>query len=151
MSAEVRFIADAMLGRLARWLRLLGCDTLYYPGIEDSDLLKRALREGRVILTRDRHFLKMKNLENVYFVHAENPVVQLREVCGAFSLTPSRIARCGSCNGALHEIAEKERVRDLVPEYVFLNAKDFTRCSACGKVYWEGTHLRRFKELLADG
>ncbi|HTR45145.1 MAG TPA: Mut7-C RNAse domain-containing protein [Thermodesulfovibrionales bacterium] len=150
MSVEVHFIADAMLGRLARWLRLLGFDTLYYRDIKDSDLLKRALREGRVILTKDTHFLRMKNLENVCFVHAEKPVAQLREVCGAFNLTSSGIARCGSCNGVLHEITGKERLRDRVPDYVFLSARAFTVCSSCGKVYWEGTHLRRFRELLAS-
>ena len=149
MSAEIRFIADAMLGRLARWMRLLGFDTLYYPGIKDSDLLKCALRERRVILTKDTHFLRMKNLENVYFVHAEKPVAQIAEVCGAFKITSPGVARCGSCNGVLHEITGKERVHDLVPEYVFLSASAFTECSSCGKVYWEGTHLRRFRELLA--
>jgi uncharacterized protein with PIN domain len=150
MSAEVRFIADAMLGRLARWLRLLGFDTLYYPGIKDSDLLRCALREGRVILTKDTHFLRMKNLENVYFVHAEKAAAQLREVRGAFNVTSSGVARCASCNGVLHEITGKERLRDRVPDYVFLSARAFTGCSSCGKVYWEGTHLRRFRELLAS-
>ena len=72
MSSDPHFIADAMLGRLARWLRLLGFDTLYYPDIGDRDLLRLSLQEGRVILTRDSHFLGVKELKNICFIHSDD-------------------------------------------------------------------------------
>jgi uncharacterized protein with PIN domain len=146
-SHEVRFIADAMLGRLARWLRLLGFDTLYYPDISDSDLLKIALREERYILTRDTHFLKMKNLETLHFVHSNEPLEQVREVIEVFALKEPLPGRCARCNGILSEVETKDSMRDMVPEYVFLNCTHFLRCLACGNVYWEGTHLKRFRAM----
>ena len=148
MSREVRFIADAMLGRLARWLRLLGFDTLYYPGISDSDLLKIALRDGRFILTRDTHFLKMKNLAALSFVRSNEPLEQVREVLGRFASKGSLPGRCARCNGILSQVETRDSVRDMVPEYVFLNCNDFMKCRSCGSVYWEGTHLKRFRAML---
>ncbi len=154
-SHEPRFIADAMLGRLARWLRLLGLDTLYFPDIRDPDLLKIALREGRYILTRDTHFLKMKNLGNLSFVRSNEPLEQVREVIEKFSLKKSLPGRCARCNGILREVETKDSVRDMVPEYVFQNCSNFLECRVCGNVYWEGTHLKRFRamrdRLLGEG
>ncbi len=148
MSQETRFIADAMLGRLARWLRLLGFDTLYYPHVSDSDLLKSALREGRILLTRDTHFLHMKNLNNLFFVRSDDPVAQVREVIRTFEVKEPGTGRCARCNGILGEVSDRDSIRDAVPEYVFLSRSEFMRCTACGNVYWEGTHLRRFREML---
>lgn len=150
MGPEIRFIADSMLGRLARWLRLLGYDTLYCRDIPDGDLLKIAMREDRIILTRDTHFLKMKGIKNLRFVGSEKPVEQIQEVARAFGIKGSGPGRCALCNGALRPVGEKEPVRAMVPEYVFLNASAFMRCEECGKVYWEGTHLKRFRKMLAN-
>lgn len=147
-SFEIRFIADAMLGRLARWLRLLGFDTLYYADISDGELLRLAAREGRFILTRDTHFMKRKGLRDFYLVRSEKPMEQIREVLTFFNIREPGAGRCASCNGALSEIADKALVRDAVPEYIFLHSSDFRRCDACGKVYWEGTHLKRFRRML---
>jgi uncharacterized protein with PIN domain len=147
-SHEVRFIADAMLGRLARWLRLLGFDTLYYPDVSDSDLLKFSLREGRVLLTRDTHFLTMKNLRDLFFVRSDDPLGQVREVLGSFPVRTPAPGRCARCNGILTNVEERYSVKDMVPEYVFLHQRDFLRCAGCESVYWEGTHLRRFREML---
>ncbi len=144
---EPRFIADAMLGRLARWLRLLGFDTLYCPDIRDSELLKLALREQRYILTRDTHFLKMKNAGNICFVYANEPLEQVKEVVDAFGVQPGP-GRCARCNGILSPVDGKERVKDVVPEYVFLHCSRFLRCLSCGHVYWEGTHLKKFRKML---
>jgi uncharacterized protein with PIN domain len=147
-SQEVHFIADAMLGRLARWLRLLGFDTLYDPRISDRDLLRCALREGRTLLTRDTHFLHMKNLTNLFFVRSNDPREQVKEVLGAFPVKQQGPGRCSRCNGILTNVDERDSVEDIVPEFVFLRGGDFLRCGACGGVYWEGTHLRRFRAML---
>ncbi len=144
------FIADAMLGRLARWLRLLGFDTLYYPHIRDGDLLRLALQEGRVILTRDSHFLGIKNLKNLFLVRSDDPTEQTIEVLKAFDIRESGPGRCARCNGPLDHVEEKESIRDLVPEYVFFHGTGFSRCRVCSNVYWEGTHLKRFREQLGS-
>jgi uncharacterized protein with PIN domain len=149
-SQEVRFIADAMLGRLARWLRLLGYDTLYYPHISDSDLLKAALREGRVLLTRDTHFLRIKNLSNLIFVRSEDPLEQVREVMRTFAVKEPGPGRCARCNGILGKVEERDSIKDVVPEYIFLHRSNFLRCEACGSVYWEGTHLKRFRAMVEN-
>jgi hypothetical protein len=145
---EVRFIADAMLGRLSRWLRLLGFDTLYCPDIKDGDLMKLAVQENRHVLTRDTHFTHIRNFRNFLMVHSDDPVEQVREVLGSFNLSAFKPGRCARCNGVLDPVARKEEARNMVPEYVFLHCDSFMRCRACGNVYWEGTHLRRFRTML---
>lgn len=150
MAHGVRFIADAMLGRLARWLRLLGFDTLYYPDISDGGLVRLAIQEERFILTRDTHFLKIKNLRNRIIINSNNPIDQVIEVLRAFNIKEFTVSRCPHCNGVLGDVDEKETIRDKVPEYVFLNRSNFLRCSSCGNVYWEGTHLKRFRAMLGN-
>ena len=148
MTHDVRFIADAMLGRLARWLRLLGFDTLYYQNIKDSDLLRLAVQEDRFILTRDTHFLKIRNLRNLLIIHSNDPLEQVGELIMSFNIKEFKPGRCPRCNGILDSVDQKETIRDLVPEHVFFNCKDFLMCQACGSVYWEGTHLKRFRMML---
>ena len=137
-----------MLGRLARWLRLLGFDTLYHPHISDRDLLRCALREGRILLTRDTHFLRRKNLTTLFFVRSNDPREQVKEVMAAFAVEKRGPGRCSRCNGILQAVDERDSVRDMVPEFVFLGGRDFLRCAACGSVYWGGTHLKRFRAML---
>lgn len=144
------FIADAMVGRLARWLRLLGFDTLYYPDISDSELLKIAIRDGRIILTRDTHFLKRKNPDSFFFMHSDNARQQIAEVITGFNINEFGPGRCARCNGMLEEAGDKEKIKSVVPEYVFLNNNIFFKCHDCGKVYWEGTHLKRFRGMIKD-
>ena len=147
-SHDARFIADAMLGRLSRWLRLLGFDTLYYSDIKDSDLMKLAVQEGRCLLTRDTHFLHIRNFRNFLMVHSDDPIEQVMEVLNSFNLNEFKPGRCARCNGVLDPVARREEVRYMVPEYVFLHYGSFLRCGVCGSVYWEGTHLKRFRTML---
>lgn len=148
MTHDLRFIADAMLGRLARWLRLLGFDTLYYPDISDGDLVRLAVKEERLILTRDTHFLKIKNLQNLLTIKSDYPVEQVIEVLKAFKIEAFGISRCTCCNGILCCVDEKEMIRDKVPEYIYFNCSNFMECISCGNVYWEGSHLKKFRAML---
>jgi uncharacterized protein with PIN domain len=145
------FIADAMLGRLARWLRLLGFDTLYDPRISDSRLIRVAKEQGRVILTRDTRLIKVRGIQDYLLIKTNDPFQQLLEVIHAFSLKDFLpLTRCVVCNGQLSKIPDKKEIRDSVPDFVFHNFYNFLRCSDCGKIFWEGTHPGMFKEKLTQ-
>ncbi|MDI6744613.1 MAG: Mut7-C RNAse domain-containing protein [Thermodesulfovibrionales bacterium] len=141
-----RFIADAMLGRLARWLRLLGFDTLYYKDISDAEVLKIAKQQNRIVLTRDTHFLNFRNFKDFLLISSNSTMEQLVEMAAVFHLKSDVSPRCSKCNGILSGDVEKESVRGLVPEYVYLRFKRFLKCGDCGGIYWEGSHAKRFKE-----
>ncbi len=150
-SEDKRFIADVMLGRLARWLRLLGFDTLYYSDISDSRLLKVAREEGRFILTRDTRFVKIRGIKDYLLITSNNSFKQLLEVLRSLNLGRFKpLSRCVECNGLLLRILDKGELKDTVPEFVFLNVHVFIKCSECGKIYWEGTHPKMFKEKLSE-
>jgi hypothetical protein len=144
----MRFIADAMLGRLARWLRLLGFDTLYYPDITDQRLLKLARQEERFILTRDSHFQR-KDIETCLFINSDDIDRQVFQVITDLHLRLPDKSRCANCNGVLETVKKKE-IADSVPEYVYLNFTHFQRCQGCGNVYWEGSHYQRLRQKVQE-
>jgi len=145
----VQFIADAMLGRLARWLRFLGFDTLYYPGISDTELIRIGREKNRFILTRDTRLVQRKGLENILLIHANDCLHQLVEVVTSLKLKHfNTLSRCVRCNGQLIRIQDREKVRDMVPEYVFLSRDTFFKCTDCDRIYWEGSHPKHFRENL---
>lgn len=144
----MKMIADAMLGRLAKTLRFLGFDVLYFQGSTDLQLIRTAQREGRTILTRDSDFLSRKRMSvPLIFIKSNDLPGQLSELGDV--LAPDGAAlppRCTSCNGVLLDAAKDERLRPIVPDFVFHHCDVFSRCAACGKVYWPGTHYRHFHE-----
>lgn len=157
MAAETRFIADVMLGRLATWLRLLGCDVEYFPEISDEDLVERASRTGRVILTRDTELVRRRRARGIhFFVRGDGYRDQLRQVAGSFPVVhPGRIlTRCLRCNEPLAAIGRSE-LRERVPPYVFETQRDFKSCPRCGRIYWKGTHrdqaLAEVRGILGSG
>jgi uncharacterized protein len=142
MDAEVRFAADATVGRLAKWLRILGYDTTLSRERADSAFLLSAGREGRVALTRVREWATRQYQGRLLVVRADNIENQLMEVLDALGLTadPDRFFRlCLRCNEPL-EAMRHEDAEGLVPVYVFENRRNFRRCPACRSVYWPGTH-----------
>jgi uncharacterized protein with PIN domain len=148
-SHEIRFFADAMLGRLAHWLRILGFDVAYEGDLPDESLVRRALTEGRVILTRDRALPVQWRVEDVHLVASELPFEQLREVVRTFGLADRvRVfTRCSRCNTRLRS-APPEEVRGLVPPRVLASQSEFRRCAGCGRVYWHGSHTVRMKRVV---
>jgi len=149
--AGYSFIADVMLGRLTRWLRLLGFDTLYYHDISDAQIIRIAKEQGRFILTRDSHLVKIKGIRGYLLIKANDSFQQLLEVIQSLGLKEFYLlSRCVSCNGKLSRLLDKTGIKDAVPDFVFLNFHVFLKCNDCGKIYWEGTHPKLFREKLLE-
>jgi hypothetical protein len=146
-----RFLADAHLGGLARLLRLAGFDTLYQNGLADAQIESRAGEEGRIVLTRDRELLKRRGITHGCFVRALRPREQLHEVIERLDLARSLrpFSRCLACNALLAPV-DKAVVLDRLPPNVRQCHDRFTACSGCGRVYWEGSHWRRMRAIVAE-
>lgn len=146
---EPRFAADAMLGRLARWLRVLGYDTSYESRIEDEGLVRRALLEDRILLTCDRALPEEWRVARYLLLQPEAPLEQLRQVVEHFSLDPDRplFRRCTHCNQPV-ETVERAAVVGRVPARVLDEHDRFSRCPRCTRIYWEGSHTRRMRHTL---
>jgi uncharacterized protein with PIN domain len=138
-----------MLGRLARWLRILGYDTSYEAHVEDAVLVRRALEEQRVILTRDRTLPEEFRVPALVLVEAERPDEQLRELVRRFRLdTEGRLfTRCSRCNAGLESVA-RDKVAGRVPPRVLRDHDRFKRCPGCGRIYWEGSHTDRIRNAI---
>jgi len=146
-----KFFCDEQLGKLARWLRIIGQDAAFERKINDRDLIEKARAEGRIVLTRDR---KLPALDASIEVHvlAENyPAHQLREVVELFRerIEIRVFSRCAVCNHGV-EAAGREEVKDLVPDFVYRTQERFTRCPVCGRIYWRATHQGRVEIQLRD-
>lgn len=144
-----RLLADCMLGRLARWLRLLGYDTAYENDAMDHELARRARAEGRILLTRDRQLSERRGLETLFIQSQdlEEQVEEVRDVLGPPD-DPS-LSRCSLCNVVLEDVTADEVV-DRVPQYVLKTHETFRRCPECGRIYWSGSHVETMEEQL-DG
>lgn len=144
-----RFVADVMLGRLTRWLRALGYDSLYDSAYEDAPLAELARRENRILLTRDVELTRRKNLHTL-LIHDDKVQSQLRQVITAFELNDAHaFTRCIECNAELVAIA-RDSVATRVPSYVLETQTNFRDCPQCGKVYWRGTHWARMRRVLSE-
>lgn len=149
--AAPAFLADAMLGKLARWLVLMGYDAAYAGSrASDLELVARAHREGRVFLTRDRRIPPVAGVRQIVLGDARVER-QLAETFAVLGLTPdpSRwFTRCAECNAPL-ETLDREAALPLVPPKARALETVFRRCGGCARVYWDGTHVERAKEKLA--
>ena len=146
----MRFVVDMMLGKLAKWLRIMGYDTLYFNPIDDHELLSIAKQEDRVLITRDTHLVGRRGIQRFVLVHANDPLEQLKETISGLSLTEESVrlfSRCIRCNSPLVNIS-REAARESVPPFVYLNHQTFSRCPDCRKVYWEGTHRQKMLETI---
>ena len=142
------FAVDKMLGRLARWLRILGHDVAYGPHLSGRTLVDRARRERRLLLTRDTRLLRDPDLPPYVFVASDHFREQLRQVADAVPLGGAFLGRCLDCNRAL-EPATREAVAPHVPPYVLATQKHFQRCPHCGRIYWPATHRSHMLDELA--
>jgi uncharacterized protein with PIN domain len=143
------FAVDAMLGRLAKALRILGYDAHYDSRIDDSDLRLLALREGRIILTRDREIAESKLTQRVLLIESDRPEEQLRQVVRELSLETegALFTRCLVCNVPVQDVSRGE-VEARVPPYVLSTQERFARCPRCGRIYWAATHVDAARRWL---
>ena len=149
MSEPPRFAADAMLGRLARWLRALGYDTTYDESLADPVLVQQANAQQRVLLTRDRHLLRDLRPERALEIRHDDPLQQLHAVVTTLALAaPTDLfTRCLLCNAPLQEL-DPEQAQALLPAGMLGVPGPVRRCPQCGRSYWEGSHVRRMRAAL---
>ena len=152
---ELKFIADTNVGKLARWLRLLGYDVAFIPNIDDGQLVRTALEQGRVVLTRDTQFMRRRLVTSgrlhALLIEGDDPKTQVRQVIRTFNLaTDDGFSRCLECNEPLIPKL-KEEVQCLVPSFVYETQDNFMLCPACRRIYWKGTHwqgmVRKLEEI----
>ncbi len=145
-----RFICDEMLGTLAKWLRILGFDTEYAKGMDDTAILDKAGNEGRILLTRDRelHERAIKRKISAMYLSNADLKEDLGEVLKEHRPDPDLfMSRCTVCNTPIEEI-EKEDAGGKVPDGVYERQERFWRCPKCGRYYWEGSHWENMREFL---
>ena len=156
---ELKFIVDQNVGKLARWLRTMGYDTSYFDGDDDSYMVRQALLEDRIILTRDSGIMKRRVVTigklKAILIASDEPEQQMRQVIQTLTLDCyfKPFSLCLECNQPLAERG-KEEVKDRVPPYVFKTRDQYMECPSCHRIYWRGTHweamLRRLKRFADD-
>jgi len=148
---DTRFIADSHLGKLARYLRMLGFDTAYERKIENAELIERSLTEKRIILTRSAEILKQNRVTHGYWLRHHAPRHQLQEVFHALDLSRQAkpFTRCMTCNGRI-ENADKAGMAGQIDPHILQRFSEFWRCRDCGKSYWKGSHHERMCNLIDD-
>ncbi|MGH8713892.1 MAG: Mut7-C RNAse domain-containing protein [Casimicrobiaceae bacterium] len=146
---RTRFVLDVHLGTLARYLRLLGFDTLYRNDYGDDEIVRIAAEQARIILTRDKGLLKRRAVARGRWIRHTRPLEQLRETLAAFDLGRNArpFTRCAVCNGLLRPLSERGATTH-VPAAVRERHRTFACCRSCGRIYWPGTHTVRIREAL---
>jgi len=142
-------LLDGMLGRLAKWLRILGYDTAYFPDLDDHQLVRLARAEGRILLTGDRELTRRRGL-TCLLVESDELEEQVQQVISDLKLeTKQPFSRCPVCNTPLQDV-EKPSVKDRVPPYVFQTQEHFSLCPQCDRIYWQGTHWAKMHEVIRN-
>ena len=150
---SLKFIVDNNVGKLAKWLRMMGYDTLFFNGTNDSHMIATALAEGRVILTKDTQIMKRRVVTSgqlkAILIKGDEPDQQMHQVIDTLNLDCQfrPFAICLECNHPLLE-RSKQEVKDLVPPYVFQNQSQYMECPACHRIYWRGTHWQAMTQKL---
>jgi hypothetical protein len=146
----VKFILTPELGRLCRWLRILGYDAYYFRG-RDSSLLIKALQEHRIIVTRRRKLAEESAVRKVIIHHdkLKDQLRELKENLGLDLSSNNLFSRCAECNAEVKRV-EKEVVKNKVPEYVYQTQNEFYKCPKCKRIFWQGTHWNLAQKYLGE-
>ena len=144
---DLKFVADHNVGKLARWLRMMGYDAIFFHGGDDSQMVARALSEDRIILTRDTQLIKRGVVTSgrlkAILIESDVPDSQIRQVTNTLKLDSSShpFIRCLECNQLLEE-RSKSQAENRVPSYVFKTQDQYMECPVCHRIYWRGTHWK---------
>jgi uncharacterized protein len=151
MGTDLHFLADAHLGGLARFLRMLGFDTLHDNEFCDARIRRLALAENRIVLSRDRELLKCREIRRGCYVRALKAEAQLREVAQRYDLAAHArpFTLCLRCNLELRPVAKAEIAEQLPPKVREIQER-FVRCDGCDRIYWPGTHYERMRAALGE-
>jgi hypothetical protein len=149
---RLRFIVDANVGKLAKWLRILGYDAVFINNLSDDEIIGIAMDEERILLTKDTGILRRRVVYSgelkLVLIRDDMVKDQLRQVIQTLRLNDFQLfSRCIECNEPLVP-REKEEVKDLVPPYVFQTQEQYMQCPSCHRIYWRGTHWQRMKKEL---
>ncbi len=153
MTENPRFIVDHNVGKLAKWLRMMGYDTLFFSGDNDSRLIALARKEDRVILTKDTQIMRRRLVTNgqikTILIRDDKPEIQMHQVITTLNLDPQfrPFSICLECNQLLAE-RSKTQVKKLVPPYVFQTQSQYMECPTCHRIYWRGTHWQAMTRKL---
>jgi uncharacterized protein with PIN domain len=139
-----KFVLDVHLGKLTKYLRMFGLDSLYQNNYEDQEIIDISINDKRIILTRDLGILKNSKVTHGYWVRSQKPKVQLTEVVNRFNLSAhiEPLNRCIECNGKIVEV-EKDKIVNLLKPKTRKFFENFYQCTNCKKVYWEGSHFSK--------
>jgi uncharacterized protein with PIN domain len=145
-----RFVLDVNLGKLAKFMRLLGFDSLYHNDYQDKEVVNIAAAEQRIVLTRDRRLLYAKRISHGYWLRAVDVENQVDEVLRRFDLYDSiqAFARCLVCNGVLEPV-NKADIQDRLEPKTRLYYEVFYQCADCRRIYWEGSHIENMRRRYA--
>jgi len=149
---RARFIVDTNAGKLARWLKMLGYDTLFINDVDDNELIAIGLNDKRVLLTKDTQIMLQRVVTSgrlkAVLIEDDNPKDQLRQVARMMKIDQERkFTRCLECNKLLVPRG-KDEVRDIVPAYVFKTQSQYFHCPVCQRIYWRGTHWQRMNKEM---
>ena len=155
MGVEAKFIVDANVGKLVRWLRMMGYDAVFFDEPDDGRMVKLALAQGRTVITRDSVFMKRRAVTSgrvrALLVAGDDPESQMRDVIGTLHLDNNYrpFTRCLECNTELN-VRDKTDIAQLVPPRVYEKQQQYMACPLCGRIYWRGTHWQAMKKKLYD-
>jgi uncharacterized protein len=146
---STRFILDVHLGKLAKYLRFCGFDSLYDRDLDDTEIIRLSISDKRIILTRDVGLLKNGRVTHGYWIRSQHPGEQIKEIFQKFDLKNqlSLFSRCMECNGALVEVS-KENILDHILPLTREHYHKFRICSDCNRIYWEGSHYEKMTKYI---
>ncbi len=148
---EIRFVLDCHLTKLARYLRMLGFDSLHENNYTDSEIAEISVRDRRIVLTRDRGLLKRRIITHGRYVRNIDPRKQLQEIVGWLDLSRSMnpFTRCIRCNGLLQEVS-KDEVKGQIKSDTGRYYQQFWQCEKCGHIYWKGSHYQKMERIVEE-
>lgn len=151
---ELRLLTDGMLGKLTRWLRMLGHDVEYAGSTDDKELIKKAKEENRILLTRDVELYRQGVAKGVeaFLIEKPNQTANLANLAKRFNFkleVSMKTSRCPKCNSKIKAVS-KVNINDKIPSSTSSNYDEFWQCQGCGQVYWRGAHWKRIEKTLTE-